>query len=230
MKTKLKAGSSAVTRVEIVVVVCVIAVLVVAIFLPALAKAKAKSSKIGCVNNLKQIGLSFKLWPADSSAAYQMQRSVTNGGTMEWVASGVAWPHFQVLSNELNTPKLLVCPEDKPRVKALDRIIAALLADGSYSIGFSSNSPISYFVGLDASEEQPDMLLAGDDNLEIGGKPVSSGLLSLRTNSAAGWTHERHGGTGNVCFADGSVRQVPNAQLRAVLANTGVATNRLAIP
>jgi prepilin-type processing-associated H-X9-DG protein len=186
--------------------------------------------RIDCVNNVKQLGLSFRIWAGDNSDKYPMQLSVTNGGTMEHLASGVAWPHFQVLSNELNTPKILVCPEDKPRVKVLEKLQTEPEESRSRAISFQNNCPLSYFVGVDAEESKPTMLLTGDDNLAIGGKPVASGLLSLWTNSAVGWNKPRHPNGGNTCFADGSVQQISSPQLREALVNTGVATNRLAMP
>lgn len=216
MKATTKTGIRAVTLVEVLVVIATLAVLAL-ILLPLLAKPSTGCKRIDCGDNLKQIGLSFKLWAGDNGDRYPMQLSVTNGGTMEWVARGAAWPHFQVLSNELCTPRLLICPPDKTRTIATNFI----------SFG---NANVSYFVGVDAEETKPAMLLAGDDNLDIGGKPVSSGLLNLWTNSAISWTKKRHGGFGNVCFVDGSVRQLSNEELREVLANGGVATNRLAIP
>lgn len=149
----------------------------------------------------------------------------TNGGAMEWVASGQAWPLFQTLSNELNTPKILVCPQDPTRFPATN-----FLSAGMSPIADFDNSHISYFLGVDAEETRPTMLLAGDSNLEVAGTPVKSGLLNLWTNSAAGWTKERHQKAGNIGLADGSVSQFSNPKFREVLANTGVATNRLAIP
>jgi prepilin-type processing-associated H-X9-DG protein len=216
MRTKIKPSAvGAVTFVEVLVVIAAVVVLM-ALLLPALAKSKARSSRIGCVNNLKQIGLAFKIWAGDGGDRYQMRVSVKEGGTMEWETNGEVWPHFLVMSNELNTPKVLVCPQDK--------------REPTTTWTSLSNSTISYFVGVDAQEYSPPMLLSGDSNFAIDGQPVTSGLLNLWTNAAVGWTKERHGKAGNVAFADGSAQQVSNAKLHEALAKTGVATNRLAIP
>ena len=58
--------SKAFTLIELLVVISVIAILL-AIMLPALGKAKDKAKKIGCLNNLKQIGLSTMLYADDSN-------------------------------------------------------------------------------------------------------------------------------------------------------------------
>ena len=38
--------------------------------LPALAAAKKKAQKINCINNLKQVGLAFRIWEGDNGDKY----------------------------------------------------------------------------------------------------------------------------------------------------------------
>ena len=107
-------SARAFTVTELLVTVACIALLAL-ILLPALGKSKARSSRWGCTNCMKQIGLAFRSWAIDNNDHIPMQVSLTNGGTMELVASGAVFPHFQVMSNELSTPKVLLCPNDKNR-------------------------------------------------------------------------------------------------------------------
>ena len=69
------------TLIEVLVVIAVI-VLLAAMFLPALP-SHHRPSRINCSNNLKQIGLSYRIWAGDNGDKFPMEVSVTNGGTME---------------------------------------------------------------------------------------------------------------------------------------------------
>jgi type II secretory pathway pseudopilin PulG len=221
METEMKTqwtmrGGEGFTSVELLVVICVLAA-VAALLLPALAAAKRKTSRVGCINMLKQDGLAFKMWAGNNSDKYPTQVSVTNGGAMELAFAGNVAGIFRVMSNELSTPRILVCPEDTGR---------------HYATNFTTdlnNQKISYFVGLDADDNSPQMILSGDDNLAVNGVRVRPGILNLWTNASVGWTTERIGklhGAGNVGFTDGSVLEMSS---NYNLATVGM-TNRLVIP
>lgn len=204
---------AALTLVEVLIVITALALLA-AILLPALAAAKRKSSKIGCVSNLKQVGISYRMWTEDNFGKYPMQVSVTNDGAMESIATGKVAACFRVLSNTLDNPAILICPLDTKHFRATN--FATL-----------KNSNISYFISLDAIDTQPQTLLSGDDNLVVNGKRVQSGILNLHANDVLAWTKERHQGAGNLLLGDGSVQQATRADLAS---NARLATNRLAIP
>lgn len=217
--------------VELVVVVAVMCVLA-AIFLPKWVKQQARnSSRISCSNNLKMIGLAFKTWSLDSADDYPMQRSLTNGGTMELVGAGNVWPHFLVMSNELTSPKIVFCPGESDRQRSpANTFMPEPQKPAAFQIPLTNDSHISYFVGVDAGDIYPQMILAGDHNLSIGGKPAGHGLHSIWTNASVNWIQPMHYGSGNVLLADGSVQAVANSNWHPILIQTGFATNRLALP
>lgn len=205
------------TLLEVFVVVVVVFILV-AIFLPAMRAPHSGSHRVHCINNLKQVGLAFRIWEGDHGDKYPMSVSVTNGGVMELTGGLEAWKTFLVMSNELSTPKILICPEDTEHFSATN-----------FSVGFSAQN-ISYFIGLDADESNPQMLLSGDDNFAIGGVPVKSGRLDLTTNTPVTWTAARHHFAGNIAVADGSVQQLSQSGLKHAIQQTSLATNHFAIP
>jgi hypothetical protein len=199
-------------------VVIILGVLVIFVFLSPIGSLRPpRPIKITCINNLKQMGLAFKTWALDNEDHYPMELSVTNGGTMEFIEQGLVFPHLQVMSNELSTPKVLRCPEEKSFQAAQD-----------FTTDFN-NSKLSYFVALDANDNSPSSILAGDKNLQ-NAITTSNRVMTLTTNSSLGWTRSLHSIKGTVLFGDGSVREVSNGETRALLKSLGTRTNRLAVP
>jgi hypothetical protein len=203
------------TLMETVVVAFTLAI-VVAVLLPALHRPRHRPY-INCTNNLKQIGLAYRIWEGDNNDKYPMAVAVTNGGAMEDVLAGNPMRVFQVMSNELSTPVLLVCSEDKARQRATN-----------FSVLTAQN--VSYFVNADAIEANPQDIMTGDDNLEINGVRIRSGLSIIASNSPVAWSASRHQFCGNVSLADGSCQSFKNSDLANWLQSTNFNTMRLAIP
>src|SRR6266513_4458959 len=103
---------SAFTLLELLVVISIIVVLA-ALLLPALAKTKAKANRIACLNNLKQIGAASHLFANEHGDKFPVEVSTNQGGSLEYVQSArklaetfsFSFRNFQVMSNELGTPK-----------------------------------------------------------------------------------------------------------------------------
>jgi prepilin-type processing-associated H-X9-DG protein len=198
----------------------VIAIVIIGglVFLFYFQKTHRKVTTIRCADNLTQVNLAYRLWEGDHGAVYPMGISTTNGGSMELGVAGDVAKSFQVISNELVKPGLLICPQNTSRhaASAFDKL---------------KNKNISYLIGLDATNEaNSTRVLSGDDNLESAGWPIGSGVQLFGTNNTLTWAALRHNGTGNVSFVDGSVEEVDDHGLNRILSQTGLATNRLAIP
>ncbi|HEY2953184.1 MAG TPA: DUF4190 domain-containing protein [Verrucomicrobiae bacterium] len=70
------------------------------LLLPALAAAKGKAQSINCVNNLKQVGLAARIYANDNNEVFPKD--------------------FLSMTNELGTPKILVCISDRGKTAAMD--------------------------------------------------------------------------------------------------------------
>ena len=212
--------NAAMSLFEVGVVIAVVMVLLV-VFAPAFISRGNPSRpwKIVCINNLKQVGLAYKIWEGDNGDILPMGISITNGGSMEMVATGNVVQTFLAMSNELSTPKILICLADENRF-------------WTNSFSGLSNSNVSYFVGVDVTNDvNPQMILSGDSNFELAGKPVKSGLVALWTNDPVAWPPAtRHIKSGNIGLADGSVQSTISSSLRSYFQQTSFVTNRLAIP
>jgi prepilin-type processing-associated H-X9-DG protein len=207
---------AAFTLMEMLVLIAIIALLGLVVY-PSYLVQKDKAQRIRCTSHMKQTGLAFRIWAGDHDDKNPFHLAVTNGGTKEFIATGETFRHFEIMSNELNTPKILVCPADKQRVAAT-----------SFTPTFS-NSNLSYFVGVDAADSAPNRFLAGDRNI-LGGTVTGTNLVEFSTTNGVSWGPDLHKGQGNVALADGSVQGFSSSPLRAGFVNTGLATNRLAMP
>jgi prepilin-type N-terminal cleavage/methylation domain-containing protein/prepilin-type processing-associated H-X9-DG protein len=207
------------TLIELLVVIAVFAIFFALIDWGVPPSHKRKAQRIACINNLKQIGIAYRLWEGDNNDKYPMAVSVTNGGAMEWAGTGNAYLLWQTMSNQLSSPKVLHCPADADHIAATN-----------FTTSFSAAN-ISYFISADAVETYPQMIMVGDDNLQVNGKPVQPGILDFRIVTNIAWTKDRHNRVGNIGMADGSVQQTTSGSLNSAIGSctNGVPTNNAAI-
>jgi len=187
------------------------------------------------------------VWEGDNGDRYPMAVSSAQGGASEYVSHNNAgalgavpagvYPAsgqtllgpgpryaqaFNVMSNELSTPKILNCPSNT-------NSIASSFTQGSAPTNFNCFTP-SYFVGGDATETDPQMILAGDMNIgSANTSTTTQNPASVRFTSqviyttgngpAWAWTVDNHNKVGNLLMADGSSQQLSVSGLRTTLQN-----------
>jgi prepilin-type processing-associated H-X9-DG protein len=227
MKISADGLGQAFTLVELLAIV-VIVMAIATVLLPRLARAKCHCGQhANCVNNLKQIGVAVRTWALDNGDKYPTHVSVSKGGAMESLTKGMALPFFEVMSNELSTPKILICPKESDAYRVAATTFSSVVPPASSGqIPFTNGNNLSYFVGIDAVEEPPQSVLCGDDNFALDGLRLRHRLIRAWRGSSVQWTKTRHIDQGNLLFADGSVVQANNGMLVVALG----ATNRFAMP
>ncbi|HEV2693679.1 MAG TPA: hypothetical protein VG347_12370 [Verrucomicrobiae bacterium] len=233
MKVSLsRQTNQALTRVE-VLMICVsfIGIVLILGILPIRQHPKDYGRVYTDVERLHEFSSGIKIWAGDHNDKYPMQLSGVFGGTLELMNTPDAWKIFQVLSNEVS-PYDLVCPKDASRPRCATNFTNDL------------KNKISYFIAADATDEDPQTLVAGDDNFLLNQSPVTSGhLVNVTSPTQLEWDGHRHGsfkkiwftkpkkfGAGYVLLADGSVQEVTDTGLTNLLYNSHAGTNRLFIP
>jgi prepilin-type processing-associated H-X9-DG protein len=225
-----RGGMRATTLPEVLLVLFIllfIAGLLVPVLLwPRLAINKASPHRIKCVNNLKNLGLALRIFSTDNNGQFPWRVPVEQGGSLEELADDSRiWRHFQVLSNELSTPKILIC-RSSPQTEATGFGPPNTNAP-SPQRQFSHNDHVSYFLTTGFVEGDTDRILGGDRNLTRNGISIR-GRIRPTTNDVFGFTKPgHHEGNGNLLFADGSVQQVSSSRAAQVFKDglTRVGTN-----
>jgi prepilin-type N-terminal cleavage/methylation domain-containing protein len=213
MKNQTK---KAFTLIELLVVIAIIGILA-AMLLPALAAAKKKALKINCASNLKQVGLAFRMWANDNNQKYPQGVTSAQGGVSDnaTVTGGRAYPVFQVMSNELSTPKVIFCPADG--------LTSHSQATVWQPIGNSMQNNNSYFIGFNADESDPQMILSGDINVSTAATSTSyytTGTKQVINTGGKFWSQgDLHQKYGNLGLADGSVQSTTTSGLNTAIVN-----------
>jgi prepilin-type processing-associated H-X9-DG protein len=194
-------------------------------------------NRVACVMNLRNVGIAIRTYAVDSEGVYPWQKVITvTGATNRFVlkvpdtnpVSADLIRYLWSLSNELSTPKIVMCPSEwrRPLHTNTWGHLQAHPEEG--------HRMPSYFLGLDASEERPESILAGDRNLTDGTSgpfrwnevtektPVwnpASDPASLGFFGSLGFDKETiHKGGGNILFVDGSAQQLSSRRLRRAVA------------
>lgn len=206
------------TLVELVVVVLVV-VLLLGLMLPIFgSRLKQKRQRIACVGNLKQIGLAYRSMALDQGGRYWTNSSPeSSGAPASGTAVPIEWRQFLPSTNHLLPAKWLWCPADTERNPA-SRWDSIPTAPGA--AGFNGARNLSYFIGLNASAENPKSILAGDRNLTTNGVAVGPGFQVFPAGAIVGFSDKIHGSTGNILLGDGSVQQGVNGRLREMFGDS----------
>jgi prepilin-type processing-associated H-X9-DG protein len=211
-KISLQSGFSLVELFALIAVLLLVAYFAV----PSGDTGKTKSARLQCFNNLKSVGLAARIYATDNNGLMPGAYFLSNKIDLATIDTASC---FRIFSNQLSTPKILVCPSDSR-------------AQATASFTNLTTKNISYFLSLTAHETSPQCFLAGDRNIQTSNSQatIPPGLFPLTTNLQLSWSKELHHEQGNIAMVDGSVQEFSSARLNRYLREHAVSTNLLIFP
>jgi prepilin-type N-terminal cleavage/methylation domain-containing protein len=213
---------------ELALVVCVFGLLVVMGIqqLQGLRSA-SRRNPLQCQENLRMIGFGLFQFAEDHESKFPWKEAAARGGSLEFVPTFQAAPHFQTLTNYIRNTRVLTCPLDTLRKRTLK-------LEGIQDIG------ISYFLNLSADPTDRSAVISGDRTLSTN-EDTTTGLLEVDSSTPLQWTqpdpdqpghfqNDSRNSTGNVLLGSQSLIETTTAQLRQLTRGLTQRPHMLVLP
>jgi prepilin-type N-terminal cleavage/methylation domain-containing protein/prepilin-type processing-associated H-X9-DG protein len=238
---------SAFTLIELLVVITIIAILA-AMLLPTLARSKESTRAVVCVNNLKQLGLAWQMYPLDHNewlvpnnpagfgASVGLDKLTWARGDIRYNKSdgtNIAYLREALLGPYLQTHEVFKCPSDRSETRPADgsryprlRTYAMNGYMGTTVLGGNEQVVTTFLKRSDFSKlRRPEYIVFVDSHEDF----LDRCLFSLNRDIGREWWHhvptKRHNGRGALSFTDCHVELHRWQDPRTTVPVTGVYRN-----
>lgn len=188
--------------------------------LPSLATSHARSDRVRCFNNLRQIGNAVRHFALEHDGYPPWRIQAGEDGNYNNPGKHNLWFQYWWLRDLIKDPGILMDPGE---TRANARVAASWDFVPQGLMSYKDNA-VAYMLAVDTTFLPQSLLVADRHISDVGIGGCSSGIstvANLPRNPFGGpearWLNEVHGPFGNLAFTDGSVVMADTDALRRAL-------------
>ena len=203
MRRKLR---TAFTLIELLVVIAVIAILA-SLILPALANGKRRARATQCLNNLKQLGISYRIYADENDGVVQLD---------PFTSSTNSWATILATNVHINSLNVFLCPAYKPFFFERWHNVYGIRGDPPTNC---ASGPNRVLFKPDCVGNPSEYLLLADTTSQGQKGNTARQYYMFKVSDSLRVVHARHNGKANGLFLDGHAESCGPSRLEGLGVN-----------